>query len=103
MTALAGLRGRLHGYRLITQNVSISASVSAEWMHGNKTRRAKTGINMECPTIVLMGWCFFVGQVATTRAARFNDGHTFHLQLAHLANDVMGLQEMQVSCFCKLL
>ena len=51
---------------------------------------------MEWVTIVIV-WCFVVGQVTNTKAARFNDGHTFHLQLAHLANDVMGLQEMQVS------
>lgn len=54
-------------------------------------------------TLVLIGWCVFVGQVASTKPTNLNDGQRFHVQLIKLADDVMGLQEMQVSSLLERL
>jgi len=51
--------------------------------------------------VVLTIWCVFTGQVTSIKRVHLNDGQRFQLQLIHLANDVMGLQEMQVSYFLK--
>ena len=49
--------------------------------------------------VVLTVWCVFTGQVTSTKRVHLNDGQRFQLQLIHLANDVMGLEVMQVSYF----
>ena len=49
--------------------------------------------------VVLTIWCVFTGHVTCIKRVHLNDGQRFQLQLIHLANDVMGLQEMQVSYF----